>query len=543
MHPIAVVPLISSQEGDEARWLGALLARLLAQFLQGSGLPVVSYNDLASYLAEQKVMLPLNAPAAQAIQQSLRLSALIHGRYTLDEEGKMLSLQLIIEAPELPPVPLEASSPLAGFGRFIERVALALIEQLRVPIDDSLREQVNRLPRPSSFEAFRQLARAQAAWSRGQNELALASVTSALSLDADLEEAAALEVAIARAAGDTATTREAFRRWSHIATRGQRPLVAAERLLMLGHWLAAHAEWDDARRAYEDARAIFQKEQDDYRLSQTLNNLANLELVRENYQEAIQVYRRTLRTFESEEGGEPDAASTLHNLALAHRGLGQQEEAERAIEQALALARRIQDTYLEARCLAQRGTIYADTGRWMRAEADYTQAARLLDVLGDDAAVAVVQCHQAILLKQQGAYERAERLMIQALRNLERLNVPHEQAILWLNLAGLYLAMGDYGRAWDYGERAHETLVRLKSAWADRARDLLDALASISEVAGESEEAPPALPPSPAAPGSSNTTLRPAPDATSGLAPNDVDNSPLPRDFEHPADTKPSQPD
>ncbi len=117
------------------------------------------------------------------------------------------------------------------------------------------------------------------------------------------------------------------------------------------------------------------------------NNLANLDVFAGKTQGAIQTYRHSLRIFETAPNGQADTIITYFNLALAHKSLGQQEEAERAIEEALLFARRLKDTRLEALCLAQRGAIRDDMGQWGQANADYTQASRLLDVVGDERAV------------------------------------------------------------------------------------------------------------------------------------------------------------
>src|SRR5574341_911649 len=494
VNQIAVAPLLGNQQSDEAFWLGALLAKLLADHLRGLDLQVLDYEEIARHLAAEKRSLPLDGDMADDTCDSLNLSALVHGRYILDEDGKMLGFSLFIAAPDIPRVPLEASAPLPAFGRFLDRVMLAIIAQLGLPVDDELREQVAALPRPASFEALRQMARAQLAWSNGQTELALASVTSALSLDPDYEDAAALEVALAREAGDTAAVRDAFRRWSNIATKLQRPIVAADRLLALGHWLIERGEWDDARRAYEDARAVFQRQGDETRLAQAINDLGNLELLYGNFHNAIQAYRRNLRIFEGRTEHMVDSISTLYNLGLAHKSLGQFEEAERAVEQAITLARGLNDSSLEARCLAQRGAIFDEMGRWARADSDYAQAARLLDVLGDERVMAVVKTHQAILFKHQGAYDRAETLLLEAVDLLEDKGAPYERGTVWLNLADLYLSMGLYQQSWDFAQQAHETLARLKSGWDRHARELLDTLESIPDERAEPENEAPALP-------------------------------------------------
>jgi len=478
-NKIAIAPLVGNQQTDEANWLGALLSKLLTEHLVAGVFPVLNYRRVAKLLAANRHQLPLSEATIQKLRQELKVETLVHGRYVLDEDAKMLGLRLAADTSGVFRPPLEAAAPIAGFAQFIEQISLALIEQLGAPISDTLRRKVHCLPRPASFEAFRQTSQATLAWAKGQNQLALAAISSALALDPNFDEAAAIEVAVARSAGDTVTTRDAFRRWAAIATKHERPLVAAQRLVMLGHWLSDRCEWVEARRAYEDARNLFQAGNNEYGQAQVVNNLASLDILSGKTQSAIQSYRRSLRVFETASGGQADAITTYFNLALAHKSLGQQEEAERAIEEALLSARRLKNTRLEALCLAQRGAIRDDMGQWGQANADYAQAMRLLDVVGDEHAIAIVKSHQGLLKRQQGMYDQAESLFLEAMETLERLTDSHEQAVVWFNLADLYIAMGLYDQAWGYAERAHEVFSRLKSGWTEQSKLLLSTLEHI----------------------------------------------------------------
>jgi len=473
---IAVVPFVGSHQTEENQWFGALLARLLADHLIAAGLPVYGYDTVAAQIADSNLQVPLSEEGIQAIRRDLRLAYLAQGRFVVDDDSKMMGLRIIVENEAGARIPLEVSSPVARFPQFVEQVSLALIEQLGGKVTDEARRAINGVARPASFEAFRQLSMAIMSWHRGQNQLALASVTSALSLDPMLEEAAGIEAAIARDANDTATTREAFRRWSAIAGKRGRPLVAAERLQMLGHWLADHGEWSEAHKAYEDARAIYSAENNEYGKTQVANNLANLDMLSGKLQAAIQTYRRSLSVYKAMPQAELDLAATYFNLAVAHKSLGQADEAHKALDEALNMFRRLKDSSLEASCLALRGALHDDQGEWGRASNDYAQASNLFEIAGDDRHLALVRSHQGILKKQQGAFEQAESLMLEALRLFEEGGDPHEQAVIWFNLADLYYSMGLVDPALEYAQKAHKALSDLKSGWTSRARQLTQTL-------------------------------------------------------------------
>src|SRR5262249_26059270 len=256
--------------------------------------------------------------------------------------------------------------------------------------------------------------------------------------------------------------RAAFRRWTTIAASRGRPLVAAERLQMLGHWLAERGEWGDARKAYEDAANIYNSENSEIGKAQIANNIAHLDMLQGKLQASIQAYRRSITVFKASSESNGDLAATFYNLAVAHKSLGQAEEAHKALDEALNLARRLKDTHLEACCLAQRGALHDDQGEWGRAAADYQQASTLFEQLGDDRQLALVRSHQGILKKQQGDFSEAENLMLEALRLFEAGGDPHEQAVIWFNLADLYYSMNLIDAAMEQVQKAHQAFSQLK---------------------------------------------------------------------------------
>ena len=477
----AVLPLVSPDRSDDLLWLGALLARLLIRHLQAVGWPVMEYNDVVRALRETQASNPPDRAALEAVKKKTGVDSILYGRYVLDGEAKMLGLTLYLETEDVRGLPMEMSTPIGAFSRFFDRVVLAVLEQLGAVIDDDLRKRIIDAPRPGSLEALRQLARAYAGWSRGQNELALAAVDSALTLDSTLEEAAALQVSIAQGADDTATTKTAFQRWSDLANKRKEPEIAAERLELMGHWMLKRGEWDEARRAYEQARSIFQRVKDEHGQAQTLNNLANLEILKGKYQNGIQAYRRNLRNFEEDEEAQSEHIATLINLSIAHKNLGQQEEALKAVDAALVGARRTKDLHAEGRALAQRGAVHDDAGRWSQAHADYSQAAQLMQSLGREEDVAMIKTNQGILAKQQGNYDQAEKLLLAGDSALLNSHFPHERAVIWVNLADLYLSMGAYDQAWEFAQRADEVLSRLDSGWLDRVQEIMEILESVPD--------------------------------------------------------------
>jgi tetratricopeptide (TPR) repeat protein len=491
---VAVAPLVGRDDEEETIWLGASLSKLLTEHLAGAEMVVLDHNAIARTMVAQDRALPLSKTDAEALRRDLKLAALVHGSFTFDAEGRLLGLHLQVDRAGQPRAPLEISAPLASFGRFIERTALALIERLGMQVTDDIRRKVAAVPRPTNFDAYRQVVRARAAWARDEQVLALTQIESALAMEPGLEEAIEIALALALAANDTDMLRNTYRRWADLALGGSRAVVGAERLMAYGHWLAALGEWAPAQTVYEEALDVFRRERRQSGEMRALNHLANLALQRGQFQRAAETYQRTAQTLEAA-NAHRDAAIAWHNLALALRGLGETEEAADAVERALTLARQANQGALEARGYMLRGAISDDAGMWAAAQTDYQQAARILESAGDTFGLAMVKDQQAGLQRQQGNYRQSESLRLEALALLEQSGHAHEVAIVQLNLADLYFAMGNYAGAWDYASRAHQALEKMGSSIAAQAKTLVDTLNPLRSIS--SPPPPPSAPPTP----------------------------------------------
>ncbi|NDJ33949.1 MAG: tetratricopeptide repeat protein, partial [Chloroflexi bacterium] len=280
------------------------------------------------------------------------------------------------------------------------------------------------------------------------------------------------------------STQEAFKQWIALARQRGEAGLAAERTILFGHWLVERQLWDEARGAYREAADIYRREKDVVGEARARNNLANLDVLAGSAQAAIASYRRTLRTLhDAEADTRTDMALAYFNLSLAHKQLGQQEEAIRALEEAMRLAVDLNDRQHQARIIAQRGTLRDDMGQWAEAMADYARATNLFDTLGDTLSKAVVRAHQALLYRRQGMYDRAAAILQESAAVFESADTPSpfDQAVLWLNLADLAFAMDNVDRAWELATQAQPIFEALKSHLASRTTALLAAMEDLPD--------------------------------------------------------------
>lgn len=488
LKKIAVSPLVSASKAEESHYLGAMLADLIQRHLGACGLPVIVYNDVARALIASKQDLPFDRESAAAFAGEIDAQFLVYGAFILDPGSAMLGVRLTIH-PDTARTELETSAPLNSFSSFIPRLTLSIIERFGMPITDDMRQMIMTYPRPEKFEAFQQIARARLAWMRGEHELALTAIDSALSIDPDYEDAMFLEVMIARAADDVNTAHKAFKRWAQLAIRQGKNAEGAERIGRLGHWLLERGEWSASRTAYENALALFGKVNDEVGQLRMSNNLANLDLLQGKNLTVIRRYRRSLREFEASPEFASDRATTYLNLGIAYKNQGQFHEAGQALEEAYSIVSGITDQRLEAFILGQQGALYADIDRWDEAMEAYNQALAMFIRVGDHAGKAMIRSHQALLSRSQGNFRNAEVLLRSALTEIGDHSNVHIQAIILYNLADLYLAMDDCQKGLPLAQKANEVFTKLGSAERDLCSDLVEKLRQ-ANMENEKSESP-----------------------------------------------------
>jgi tetratricopeptide (TPR) repeat protein len=473
MNTVAVAPLVSDAGTVEHSWLGASLGKLLSEHLSGAGLPVMHYNAVGEATLKLDKALPLDKDGIEAVMKHLKLSSLVAGGFRL-EKGQ-LHLSISVTSADATPAPLTDSAPTTSFAPQVERVTMALVERLGFPLDEKARRRMGQVPRPRSFAAFQQMARARAAWAEEDFPLALSLLESALQLEPTLEEAGEIKIGIGRAAGRPQVVREGFELWAKLAGRNGHPLVRAERLLLYGHWEVGQGDWDRAESAYRTALKAYQERNQPLGEAQALDNIAGLSLRRGNPDEAVAAYRKSIAVYEKL-GAKQETATATYNLALGHKAQGDGQAALRALDRTLKMAGELKEQSLEAAALDQRGVLRADEGNSAGAQADYERAVKLYEQSGDLAGLATVKDHLATLLAQDGDHAAAEALRLEAVALFEGLGDEHELAVAWANLAALYVEMGAFNQAWDYAERAHAVFTRLGSGMQEITARLLDGL-------------------------------------------------------------------
>jgi CHAT domain-containing protein len=138
------------------------------------------------------------------------------------------------------------------------------------------------------------------------------------------------------------------------------------------------------------------------------------------FAEAAQVWERAVQTF-TKQGHTRNQALGWYYLAIAYQDLGQWQQAQAAIDQALTLLPRLNDTFLQAQVLNTQGSLQLNLGQTEAALNTWQQSDALYRALADIQGSLLSQINQAQALQTLGHYQQARTLLEQINQDLAAL--------------------------------------------------------------------------------------------------------------------------
>jgi CHAT domain-containing protein/Flp pilus assembly protein TadD len=246
------------------------------------------------------------------------------------------------------------------------------------------------------------------------------------------------------------------------ASEKDRAVVAQYRLLQEAQKLADEAQNLRSKASYAQAVPLAERVLElrekalgkEHPLSaQSLNNLAELYLLKGDYKKA-ELFHRVLALTEKVKGPDhPDTAAALNNLAELHRSKGEYGKAEPLILRALAIKEKAfgPEHPSTALTLNNLAGLYKFRGDYAKAEPLYLRALAVNEkTLGPEhAATATALNNLAELYKAKGDDAKAEPLYVRALAIKEKTLGPEHPATATAlnNLADLYDSKGEIAKA------------------------------------------------------------------------------------------------
>ncbi|MDH5641182.1 MAG: CHAT domain-containing protein, partial [Nitrospira sp.] len=134
-------------------------------------------------------------------------------------------------------------------------------------------------------------------------------------------------------------------------------------------------------------------------------------------------------------------ATILGQLGSFDALVGQDEEAEALLKEALGIARSTKSDNLTASLLNDLGNVLAGAGRYTEAVRAYLQSAELAGKVGHDLMRATATINAARAYSQQGAYMDGKTLLDSVPAWLTALDDSHDKAFAWLTYGATYEAL------------------------------------------------------------------------------------------------------
>lgn len=237
------------------------------------------------------------------------------------------------------------------------------------------------------------------------------------------------------------------------------------------------------------AEAAVEDPDDRRRLGGLYNNVGIAHELLGQYEEALAAYDRKLTIARDQENG-LDVARTQHNRACALTYLNVFDEALEAFREAEVGFHEADVTADLARLSYNRGTLYAQWGRYQEAETEFSTAAEWLQQLEEtDQARAALITYRALAHLESGECldEALLERVIKAQTVLAAHGPPFEEGLSWLALGRHYLAVERLSVSEEAFERALE--IAEESSSSPLIWEALHYLGVLSEQLGDTDTA------------------------------------------------------
>ena len=280
-------------------------------------------------------------------------------------------------------------------------------------------------------------------WFDAERENLLGAVK--LAADWELDEFAWELAAIAAPYYDHRSLYEEWQRGHQLALRAAQGNKRGQAVLLsgIGQVHIYRDDYEDAVHAFEQSAGLCQDSGDKLGQALAIAGLGTVARVLERYDEALDRAQQALDIVVAE-GNHPVEAALRNSIASSHLALGHRHEAQLWFEQALALARRLDDRHREALVLRGMSRLY--DGR-ERALDCLRQALRTFDELEDDRCGAYTLMDIGRVHVRRGDRARAVPVLRRAQEVFNRHGNHRDEAECWQLLGELHAALGERAQA------------------------------------------------------------------------------------------------
>jgi len=257
-----------------------------------------------------------------------------------------------------------------------------------------------------------------------------------------------------------------------IAGQLEQRIALADALTGLGDVLFHVGEADEALACYERAQRY---RDDPRRQAGLLRRMATIYEKRGDYEQALATCARGIELLPADAHVSVEMARLLNARAHIYEQQGQNEAAQRAAEQSIAI---VEETAYYREIIQAHNVLGLSlrSSQPAKAISHLEHALRILERIGDEYEAAKVYNNLAILYYQTDLNRAAEYFQ-NALRTMQRLGNVWEEATAYMNLGIIYYAQGDYVQA----IRSYEQSLHINERLGDK-QGIADCYVNLGET-------------------------------------------------------------
>ncbi|MEM7725829.1 MAG: CHAT domain-containing protein [Cyanobacteria bacterium P01_A01_bin.45] len=165
-----------------------------------------------------------------------------------------------------------------------------------------------------------------------------------------------------------------------------------------------------------------------------------------HFAEAVLVWENNALVMQREKNI-PYHSLILSYLSLAYQELGDINQATKAINQALALLKKVSNKFIQAQVLNNQGQLLLNQGKLENALETWKKAEKIYRELGDKTGEIGTQVNQSLALQGLGMYRRAHTILLSLVTSLEKQSDSQLQIVQLINLGNVFRLTGDFTNA------------------------------------------------------------------------------------------------
>jgi CHAT domain-containing protein/Tfp pilus assembly protein PilF len=220
--------------------------------------------------------------------------------------------------------------------------------------------------------------------------------------------------------------------------------------------------------------------------AQQLLRLGEEEFENRQLRAARQSWEAALAEFQAD-GDRAGVGKTQFNLGQLYRKVGRYDQAFESFDQALSIARELDNLPAQLRILEQIGRTYRRLGQFPEAAANYEEILDLARLHEDQATEAKALSKLGLAYHRFGNYQQSLDVLTQALSIVQALRYPPGASETLTTLGNLYESLGDDTQAQEYYQQSLE--IAQNAGDREREGNALNALGLLEHRLGNSTEA------------------------------------------------------